>query len=89
MAIDIVPKIKELRVNKDLVKSLEQMLERAKDGRITGMSAVCLNSDETITTVIDVSGNRFSISHGISALWYRYQKMMHDDAYQAFDSEES
>ena len=77
MAISIVPKIKEREAHQNVVSHLEEILALAKEGKITGIASVVAMSDGSITTTLENNGNRFAISHGVSALAFR----IHADAY--------
>lgn len=65
------------------------MVAWAESGDITGMAGIVTNADESITTVMLTNGNHFAVSHGISTLWYSFQRRMADSAYERPETPES
>ena len=72
-------------VNADAVALLDMLLTQAKDGKIRSVAVCYAQSDGTISTSLEVDGDKFAMSHAIGALWWRYQKSMHDNAYPPED----
>lgn len=64
-----------------LVERLERLLEAAKRGDIHGMAACYELSSGHVQTMIHTNDNRFAMSHAISALWFRFQTVMAEEAF--------
>lgn len=77
--ISLVERKKPL-VNESVVQELEFQLARAKSGEIDGIALVMRETSGQVSTAIFCENDRFALSHGISALAYRFHKIMDDEA---------